>query len=73
MSANDSVRMSACGCRAAAIAAVTGSTSIPVTSAESGANAMKFPLPHPGSRTRPPVNPSAVTPSQIAWATAASV
>ena len=35
--------------------AVTGSSSIPVTWAPPGANAMKFPLPQPGSSTRPPL------------------
>ena len=53
--------------------AVTGSSSIPVTSAPSGAKAMKFPLPQPGSRTRPRSKPSACTAAHIALTIAASV
>ena len=53
--------------------AVTGSSSIPVTWAPSGANAMKLPLPQPGSSTWPRSKPSAWTAFQIAWTIAASV
>jgi len=57
----------------AAMPAVTGSSSMPVTCALGGANAMKFPDPQPGSSTRPPVKPSSRAPSQIAATSAASV
>ena len=53
--------------------AVTGSSSTPVSWAAAGANAMKFPLPQPGSSTRPPSKPSACTASHIACTSAASV
>jgi hypothetical protein len=46
--ANDSLRICASGYSAAAIRAVTGSSSTPVTSAPSGAKAMKLPDPQPG-------------------------
>ena len=65
--------ISASGYSAAAICAVTGSSSTPVMLAPSGAKAMKFPLPQPGSRTRPAVNPSCPMPAQIAWTRLASV
>jgi hypothetical protein len=68
VSANDSARMLACGYRYAAIAAVTGSRSTPVISAPSGARPMKLPEPHPGSSTRPSVNPSRPSASQTSWA-----
>ena len=48
----------ASGYRAAAIAAVIGSSSTPVMRAAGGAKPMKLPEPQPGSRTRPPVKPS---------------
>ena len=73
VTANDSARIRACGYSAAAIPAVTGSSSTPVTWAPSGARPMKFPDPQPGSSTRPPVNPSLRAPSQITAASAASV
>ena len=53
--------------------AVTGSSSIPVTWAPPGANAMKFPWPQPGSSTRPRSKPSARTAVHMALTSAASV
>ena len=73
VSAKDSLAMSASGYSLAAIEAVTGSSSTPVTRAPPGAKPMKFPLPHPASRTRPPAKPSCCTPVQMAWTRAASV
>jgi hypothetical protein len=53
--------------------AVTGSSSIPVSWAPRGANARKFPLPQPGSSTRPRSKPSARTARHICRTSAASV
>lgn len=72
-SANDSARISASGYSAAAIPAVTGSSSTPSTRAPGGAKARKFPLPQPGSSTVPPSKPRPVTASHIARTIAASV
>jgi hypothetical protein len=63
--------MVASGWRALAIPAVTGSTSTPVGSManRSGTVARKVPLPTPGSRTLPPLNPLASTARHTAEAT----
>ncbi len=58
MSANDSTRTVACGYNAAAIEAVTSSSSTPTISAEGGASPMNVPEPAPGSCTLPLANPS---------------
>ena len=72
-SANEPDTIRALGYSAAAIAAVTGSSSTPVMSAPFGAKPTKLPLPQPGSRTAPRSNPSRLTAVHIAWTKAASV
>ena len=65
-----SARMRAFGWRSFAIRAVTGSISTPVSvvlsSRASGMRAKKRPVPHPGSRTRPPEKPMRRNARQIA-------
>lgn len=73
MSANDSARTVAAGYSAAAIAAVTGSFSIPTICATSGAKPRNTPAPQPGSTTSPPVNPRSRAACHIADAMDTSV
>ena len=75
VSAKESLRMTACGCRWVAMAAVVGSSSTPTQcmAISCGANPMKWPEPHPGSRMLPPAKPSSRMPSHMAWTRPASV
>ena len=72
---NPSARIDACGYSRRAIDAVIGSSSTPVqsTGTSVGASPMNDPAPHPGSNTRPPVNPAARTAAHMARMTSGSV